>query len=250
MKRKYIIGIILASLLVMMVGCGGTSQNQNEISNEVKTEAATNEVKTEAVTNDPVDLELVDSHYTIDNGYVHYTVAIKNPNDGYMPDFAHIKVTGKKSDGSIDFSDDWVISSLAPGSTTYWANQAGDGNTVEGDTIDITVSVDKDSWRPSEPKPADLYKFDNTTVSPKDYGGVKATGEITLTDENVEYGINGVTGPMIVCVFKDANGKLVGGFSGYVDSDLVEGTPSVFDISSFHEIDDYETYELYANPWM
>ena len=79
---------------------------------------------------------------------------------------------------------------------------------------------------------------------------MKATGEITLTDASVDYGMSDVTQPMLVCVFKDAEGNLVGGFESFLFSDLVEGTPTAFDMSSFFDIGEYDTVEMYANPWM
>lgn len=244
MRRKVLLGIVICLMLVLAVGCGGSesgdtseSTNNNEVQNESSDEGAK-------------DLVIVDSNYVIQNGYVMYTVAIENPNDDYMPEFAVIKVTGKKADGTIDFSDDWTISALGPGSTTYWASQAGEGNSTDDDTIDISVSVDSDNWKKSDPKPADLYTFDNVSVKTDDYGTMKATGEITLTDESVDYGMNGVKEPMIVCVLKDSDGKIVGGFNGYVDSELSEGQPYVFDIGLSFDAVEYDKAEMYANPWM
>lgn len=243
MKSKVLLGLIITLVFTFAVGCGGTPQSSEKQANN-------NTVTKEAQANEPMDLILKDSHYSIENGYVHYTIAIENPNAKYMPEFVKVKVTGKKTDGSIGFSDEWTISSLAPGSTSYWASQAGDGNTAEEDTIEISLVVDKNSWQKSDPKPADLYVFNNVSVSQETFGGMKSTGEITLTDASVDYGFTGVTQPMLVCVFKNAEGKLVGGFSGYVDSDLSEGVPYVFDISSFHNIGEYATVEMYANPWI
>ena len=246
MKKRIVLGIVVSLLMVLVAGCGGASQP----SEPAESKDNNNTVTKEEQSKEPVDLVLKDSHYKIEDGYVFYTIAVENPNTGFMPMFANIKITGRKADGSIAFSDDWTISSLAPQSTTYWASQAGHGDVTEEDTIELSISVDKDNWQKSSPKPADLYVFDNVSVIPESYGGLRVTGEITLTDETVDYGINGVTEPMLVCVFKDADGNLVGGFSSYVDSDLTEGTPSVFDIGCYHEIGDYVTAEMYANPWL
>ena len=242
MRKKSILALLLVLVFVLAAGCGNTSEETSEVENN-------NTAEKQTTTNEPVDLVLKDSFYNIQDGYVHYIVSIENPNEGYMPEFVNIKVTGKKADGSIDFSTDWVVSALAPGSTTYWASQAGDGNSTDEDTVEISLSVDDGNWVKSGPKPSDLYVFDNVSVSPVDFGA-QATGEITLTDASVDYGVNGITKPMIVCALKDADGNLCGGFNGYVNSDLQEGAATVFDIRSFHEIGDYETAEMYANPWM
>lgn len=62
--------------------------------------------------------------------------------------------------------------------------------------------------------------------------------------------MNGVKQPMIICVLKDANGKIVGGFDGFVDSELSEGQPYVFDIGLGFDAVEYDKAEMYANPWM
>lgn len=242
--KKIITCVFLSVILCLtLVACGTNTSTNNEAKNN-------NSVSKNEKTNDPIDLKLVDSHYVITNGYVHYTLAVENPNENYMPEFAHIKITGKKTDGSISFNDDWTISSLAPCSTTYWATQAGDGNTANDDTIEISVSVDKDDWIKADKKPDNLYVFNNISVKTGTFKNIKTTGEITLTDASVDYGTNGLQKPMLVCVFKDAEGKLVGGFNGYLNSDLTEGTPSAFEINCYHDIGKYDTVEMYANPWL
>ncbi len=243
--KKFLVVLFSIMICVSLVACGTSPATDNDGNKVENNNSALRDEKA----NSPIDLKLVDSHYVIDNGYVQYTVAIENPNTYYMPRFTHIKVTGKNTEGGINFSDDWVISALAPGSTTYWANQAGDGDSTEDDIIEISVTVDNDDWIKSAKKPDNLYVFDNISVKQGQFGGMKATGEITLTDASVDYGTNGIEQPMLVCVFKNADGRLVGGFNGYVDSDLMEGTPSIFDISCFHDIGEYDKVEMYANPW-
>lgn len=181
---------------------------------------------------------------------MHYVVCLKNNNKGYGANFAHIKITGKKEDGSIGFSDDWTIGGLMPQGTTYWAWQAGDGSVTNNDTIDISVSVNKNDWFATTTViPEDLYVFDNISVSTDDYGGLKATGEITLTDDSVDLMFNSVTSPMLVCVLKDEEGKLVGGFNGFIYTDLSSGNADIFEISSFNNFGNYSIAEMYANPW-
>ena len=99
MKKKIVLGLVLTLMLTAVVGCGGAPQVSEKPENN-------NIVTKEEQPKEPVDLVLKDSSYTIDNGYVHYVLAIENPNTGYMPEFVNVKVTGKRADGSISFSDD------------------------------------------------------------------------------------------------------------------------------------------------
>lgn len=232
-----LMAVCLAGTLMIMCGCSGS--NSSGSSNSA----------TKASANEPQDLILVDSNYVLSNGYVEYALEIENPNTNYSPDFVTIIVTGKHADGSIAFNDEWVISAILPGSTTYWASQAGDGDTVESDVIEIKLSVKDSDWEKTEQSaPADLYTFDNVTVTSSQFGGLSAKGEITLNDD-IDAGFNDAKTPMIVCILKDADGKIVAGFDGFMYSNLSVGTPSVFDIDSMFDKVEYASAEMYANPW-
>lgn len=239
MRKRIIYALVmcLIGMLVVLCGCsGGNSSGANNGSSG-------------ANANEPQDLVLVDSNYVLSNGNVYYALGIENPNTNYAPDFVTIIVTGKHADGSIAFNDEWVISTVLPGSTTYWASQAGGGDAVESDVIEIKLSVKDRDWEKTEQTlPADLYSFDNVSVTSSQFGGLSAKGEITLNND-VEIKFHDTKAPMIVCILKDADGKIVTGFNGYMNSELNVGTPSVFDIQSYFGKVDYATAEMYANPW-
>lgn len=242
--KKQLIAVIVACVLAFgMFGCSKAASNNSESRDN-------NNATQNAQSSTPQDLVVADSGYVISNGYVHYALEVQNPNTNFAASFANVTVTGKHADGSIGFSDEWVVSNIMPGSTTYWASQAGDGDTIETDTIDIKVSVNDNNWdRTDQTLPVDLYTFDNVSVAPAQYMGLKAKGEITLTED---YSVDYTDGksPMLVCILKDANGSIVSGFSGYMSSDLTVGSPSVFDITSYFDVANYATAEMYANMWM
>ena len=68
-----------------------------------------------------------------------------------------VTVSGKAEDGTVSFSDDWMIGGLLPGSTTYWSNHAGNDNVAETDNVEIKISVEDDGW----------YKTSQKTTSTK-----------------------------------------------------------------------------------
>ena len=194
-------------------------------------------------------LELVDSAYVVSNGYVHYVLAVANPNEGLAPRSAKVSIVGRAADGSISFSNDWVVGTTLPGSTTYWASQAGNGSASESDTVEIKVSVDDDDWYKTS-LGGELYQIGNVSVGEAQFGGVRVTGEITLL-QDAELGFGNTTrSPMLVCVLKDANGKLVAGFDSFVTGDLKVGEPTAFEMSSYFDAVQYASAEVYANPWM
>lgn len=235
--------MLVGVLALGLVGCSGNSGTTSEPKDN-------NNSAEQAQSNEPQDLILADSNYVLSNGYVEYALEIQNPNDDYAADFVTVTVTSKHADGSIGFSDEWVVSNILPGSTSYWASQAGDGDTIESDNVEISLSVSDHNWnKTDQTMPADLYTFDNMTVAPGQFSGLTAKGEITL-NEDFSYGTEDGESPMLVCILKDANGAIVAGFSGYMNSDLTVGTPSVFDIDSMFDAVEYTTAEMYANMWM
>jgi len=133
---------------------------------------------------EPQPLELVDSAYTASNGYLHYVVEIKNPNDGYCAEFATISVVGRSADGGIAFSHDWVVGGIAPGTVTYWPDICGKGEVAGDEEITIEVSVDKINWkRTAGSSSGNPYRFDNVSAKREEYTGLTVTGVITLMEE-------------------------------------------------------------------
>lgn len=241
---KRLLGLMLVVVFAFgLFGCSNSSSSTSESRENNNSTEQTN-------SHEPQDLILVDSNYVLHQGYVEFALEIQNPNESYAADFVTVTVTSKHADGSIGFSDEWVVSNILPGTTSYWANQAGDGDTVESDTVEISLSVNDYNWNKTEQTmPADLYTFDNVTVTSGQFGDLSAKGEITL-NEDFNVGTTDGESPMLVCILKDADGAIVGGFSGYMSSDLTVGTPSVFDIDSIFDAIDYSAAEMYANMWM
>ena len=234
-----IAAVVLALIGAFMNGPGSGSSSSGTVT------AGSGSQPREQGRNDIQPLTVVDSNYSLSSGYVKYVLEIQTTNTDYKALFAHVNIVGKTTDGSIRFSDDWTIGDIEPGTTTFWASQAGNGDSLETDTVEITVSVDDSDWIKSDGVPENLYTITNTTVNTNPYGMITATGEITLNEEGDTYRM-----PMIVVVLKDADGKLVGGFDGFIDSDLTVGTQSTFEVNNFAMHADYASYEVYANPWM
>lgn len=244
--KKGVVLVMTVLLAVGLFGCSALATQGTSPSNEGSSST------TQTASGTPHDLVITDSNYTISSsGYVHYVVEITNPNDGFLSEYATIEVVGKHPDGTIAFSDDWVISGLTPGSTTYWANQAGGGDAIPEDTIEISLSVNDRNWTASKQTvPANLYTFDNLSAKPQSFGsGITVTGEITLTEDLTLESGHSLTGPMLVCVLRDSAGKITAGFEGFMFKDLTTGKPTAFEISSTFDVGDYATAEMHANPW-
>jgi hypothetical protein len=196
------------------------------------------------------DLVLADSCYTISDGYVSFVIAVNNPNKDYAPQSVNVSVVGRSDDGKITFSDDWGTGTTLPGATTYWTSRVGNGNASDSDTIEIKVSVDDDDWYKTSER-YDFYQIDNVSTSEDSFGSPIVTGEITLKRDVELKGFGEADSPQYVCVLRDSDGKMVGGFSSYAKKDLKVGEATPFEVSPLGQYKvDFATAEVYANPWM
>ncbi|WP_251230612.1 hypothetical protein [Adlercreutzia aquisgranensis] len=264
MFKKVLSVVLAACVSPLLFGCsssseqqvdkeasvgGSASSSQPESAEDAEKVSEPQKVEKEE-TAEPEPLVLSDYGYVVsDNGYIHYAVEIENPNASFEAEFPVISVVGKNEDGSIAFSDDWTLGTIAPGSKTYWATQAGNGNVTESTAVEFSIKVDKNKWKDgAEPLPSDLYTFDNVSVADGSYWGLQATGEITMAEE-VKVGYGDSCSPMLVCILRNGEGSIVTGFNSYLQSDLVAGEAAVFDFSSSFDAE-YATAEMHANPWM
>ncbi len=138
---KRVLGLIMVGVLAFgLFGCSNSSNTNSEPKEN-------NNSTEQAQSNEPQDLVLADSNYVLSQGYVEYALEIQNPNENYAADFVTVTVTSKHADGSIGFSDEWVVSNILPESTSYWASQAGDGDTIDSDIVEISLSVSDYNWK-------------------------------------------------------------------------------------------------------
>ena len=242
--KKTLLAVIVAS--VMAVALFGCSSGGSTSSSSSSSAAENNNVAEVADSAEPQDLIISDSGYVLKNGYVMYAVEIENPNTNWGAQYANISITATSKSGDIRFSDDWTVGPITPGTKTYWATQAGDGDTKKDDTVEFDVSVSDYNWSEGEATiPADLYTFDNVKVAKGEYN-MTAKGKITMSENDID----GAARPMLVCILKDEKGKIVTGFNGYMSSDLKPGKTTAFDIDGYFSDVKYKKAEMYANPWM
>lgn len=190
------------------------------------------------------NLTISESGYKYDDGYIHYAVAITNPNTEYVVENPVLSIVGKDKNGKIVFSDEWTIGTLPPGSTTYWANQAGNGKVKKSNAIEFSIDADDDDWNNDQVASESIYSIENVDIDKDKWGYYSTTGEITMNTNDSE-----CEKPMIVTILRDKDGNIMTGFSGYVDKTLKQGKPKAFETRAFFKADKPAKYEIYANPW-
>lgn len=238
MKIKITAIFICLVMVISFVSCSGKKDNKEEAN------AATGEVTQASVEDkEKKDIEVKEYGYDIRDGYLFASVIVHNPNENTAIECPTFRMTAIGSDGSVLGTEDQTLSIIYPGHNFVYAGQAFE---VKGKVSKFKVEI----------IPTEDYNFlsvselDNQTYKMLKVENVKKvddeffpkyTGEIT--NEN-SYDISS---GIITIVFRDSNGKLLGGDSTFVDG-IKSGAKTPFELSANDPVQ-AKKYEVYANNW-
>lgn len=191
-------------------------------------------------------LELVESGWSAEDGYVQYALGLKNTSETHQVNFPKVTIVGRAKDGSVVFTYDTVLSVAFPGQTIYDAGLAGNG-----------TAPDDVEFRLSEPDDTDMvqstgaYSFQtqNLSSNTNDFGDTTFTGEITGETTGDPKVLGGAGQVKVSIVLRDGKGRIVYGEMGFVDMPR-DGRSVPFSINIMSDIPEYETYEAYAMAWL
>lgn len=233
--KKLVTIVISGALAVTLCGCAsGSAQSTNDETSSSATASATTN------STEPTAIVLKESGYNItENGYVQYGVLLDNPNSDYGAKFCKVTIVGKKTDGSIVFSTDQVLSDIIPEQQYAYAGQAGNGTAP--DTVEFKVSVDKSNWFKSTDTDSNYYTISNISEIPGQYGNDSYTGEITT---NIDADVKQVA---ISVFLRNAAGEICGSAFTFADAPAL-GETGTFQVNSY-KTPEHTSYEIYAEPW-
>lgn len=191
-------------------------------------------------------IELVKSGYHVykddSRNYVYYAVQIHNPNTDYVVEFPKIQITAKSADNKILKTEEQVLGAIAADDTIIYGSYIS----YEGDaaqTVEITVSNDEYSYM--HQKGSEVIKQNELTVTnvSENIGSYSKTytGEVTNTS-TVD-----LDSTCITVIFKKGD-DIVGGEITFVH-DLKSRATEPFEISSYTEFHEYDSYEIHALQW-
>lgn len=256
MKRFLAAMFAIALLLTVLCACGNSTATEEK--GEKDEESATGfishnrkdaEDEEEKEDESAGQLEIVDSGYTVmepDSDadiYLTYAVTIKNTHRKLAAQFPEISITGRKEDGSILFSEEETLNIILPGDTVSYADDFIDCRGEKPASVEIKVEgadFVKPDMAYADTVESSSFKIENLSVFADDYE-VSVTGEIT-NNSDVDFDTVEVT------VILKNQGKIVGGYSGYVDN-LSAHKQTVFDLSSFwsaSELPAHDSVEVVA----
>lgn len=188
------------------------------------------------------DLEVVESGWWADaQGYVHYAVALRN-NGSETVVTPGYTVTGRNADGHVIFSDEQYLSVVAPGDTTYFAGQAGNGTAPA--TVDF-ATIEPESYQLSGGVEPSRFSISGTSAISDDLGGVSFLGDVTTEFAGDQ--VLGSNQVAVVVVLRDESGAITCGAFTFVSAPA-EGASTSFEAYLF-SAPDYATYEVYALEW-
>lgn len=187
-------------------------------------------------------LEIVESGWSADNGYVHYAFGLRN-NGSVQIDLPGVTITGRDAAGQVIFSSEQYLSCAPAGEVTWFGGQAGNGQTPV--TVEFEPIMPADySWS-TEADESWSFSVSGAHAVSDGFGGIQFVGEVTTEGAGEsDYGSQ----VAITVILRDASGAVIYGDSGYVSRPAVGATTS-FEVMMTDAPDDYASFEVYALQW-
>lgn len=188
-------------------------------------------------------LSVGESHWSTSNGSVYAEYSLTNNSDRTVT-YPSVTITGYADDGSILFSDEQVLSVLAPGETAYQSTVL-DGSTtptrVEFVPVKPSADLLSDDTAPS-------FSTANVSARSNGYGGITVSGTVTLEKDGTTRLLSSDYGVCLTAILRDASGNIVGGGVNFLSSHPTEGSSIPFEVPIFEQVD-YATCEVHALAW-
>ena len=187
-------------------------------------------------------LSIGESHWSVSYGSLYAEYSLTNNSD-YTVMFPSLTITGYADDGSVLFSNDQVLSQLAPGATTYQSTIL-DGSTIPARVEFTPISPIADNLTSNMPP---SLSTSGVTARSDDTTGITVSGFVTLEKDGSTFSGSNY-GVWVTAILRDASGNMVGGGVNYLTTHPAEGSSVPFDVKILDTVD-YATCEAYALAW-
>lgn len=188
-------------------------------------------------------LEVVESGWSVSNGYIHYAFALHNNADVQI-NFPGVTITGRDASGQVLFSEEKIISSLPAGGTLRYGFLAGNGTAPA--RVEFTPIMPADYAVSTEADTTASFTVAGVREVPDGLSGIKFTGEVTTDREGGagDYGSQ----VAITVILRDESGAIIYGNTGFARRPAVGETTS-FEVSGNGAPEEYASFEAYAQQW-
>ena len=188
-------------------------------------------------------LSVGESHWSTSSGSVYAEYSLTN-NSNRTVAYPSVTITGYADDGSVLFSDEQVLSVLAPGETAYQST-ALDGSTAPA-RVEFTPVKPSEDLLSDDAAPS--LSTANESARSNGYGGITVSGTVTLEKDGTTRLLSSDYGVCLTAILRDASGNIVGGGVNFLSSHPAEGSSVPFEVPVFEQVD-YATCEVHALAW-
>jgi serine/threonine protein kinase len=174
--------------------------------------------------------------------YVHWAAVVDNPNKSFFGSFPTLRITARDANGGVVGADEQVLESLPPAGTIAFAGQVS----ASAKPSTVTVEYAKVEWSADKLGPDRYPKFSTAGISV----GADTIGSQTVSGEvRNPYSLD-VSQLAITSLYRDVNGKLVGGATSFVDG-IPAGKDTPFTVKDLggSAPKSFKTAEVIAIPW-
>lgn len=218
--------------MLSLAACGGNDINTDN--NTKQTEASI-----ESSSSKVLPIEVKEFGYSMEDEYLYYSVILYNPNEDKAIEFPSFRITARDASGVLLATEEQTLSAIYPKQDFVYAFQAFDVDEIPAN-VDIEV-LEAEEYNIKKVSMLDNPEYAPLSIINSAFRKNSIVGEIQNdNDYDIKSGV-------VAVVFRDADGKLIGGQSTYVDS-IKANTTTPFDISIYNNFAT-ENYEIYANIW-
>lgn len=241
--KKVLLSLILIAALCL-TACSGSNTPTNPVDDSKPAASDTNETTEDVTTADTETaiqpLEVKEFGYSVSNGYLYISVILHNPNKDIAIDLPSFRITARDANNALLGTQDQTISIVYPEQDFVYAGQMCAVD-EEPATVDIELlKLDDYNYRKvSSLNHPEFKPFETLSATAKENSLI---GEI---QNNNDYDFDTV---IVSVVYRDADGKLIGGTCTFVDSVSANAT-APYDIMTYIDFAT-DSYEVYANNWV
>lgn len=184
-------------------------------------------------------MQITKSGFFLNGEYLYTVTAIHNPNTTYAIEYPSFRIIAKDSDGILLGTDDQTLSIIYPGQTFYFAGMAFD-------VAEAPATVSFEILPPHDYEIVNTSTLEHTTFAPLVASNCVVRNGDVLGEikNNNNYDISRA---IVVVIFEDESGRIVGGDSTYVESLKASGSIP-FEISPPGKMMT-KNFKVYANIW-
>lgn len=210
-KKRFATGLIaiaICSILsICLAGCSSSSSSPKE----------QNVAESSSNSSEPIDLEIVDSGYYIDEymkgSYIEqWGVLIENKNSDWAAQDIKVTVTGRDKEGKVVGTGyEYLTVLFANGKSAVGGECFIDG----AETLEFKIEESRNMWEKIDLQQADadsVWYIEGLNHKTDSYGEVTVGGELVNKSESL------LTTARVNLLFLDGDGKIVAGGQTYVDN--------------------------------